>query len=170
MTKKQIDKAFTEMTGIIKTLVWSFHRKTGIPVPELESTANVAFAHAASTWHPDRGKKFSSWCYTKVYFFLVSSGRKRIQLSQQYLPLENFSEDVAVVHPAPYRNSILDRSRDLSPAAQEMIRSIIDSPRLDEEVREIRRDARDHMRFDQGLTRKEIVELENEIHAMLKGE
>ena len=169
MTKKEIDKAFLEMTGIIKTLVWSFHRKTGLPVPEIERVANLAFVDAANHYQPDRGKKFSSWCYTKVYFYLVSFGRKHLQLSQTYLPIENFREDVAVVHPAPYRDSILDRSRDLSPGAQAMIRAIVDSPRTDDEVREIRNDARDHMRFGQGLTRKEIAELETEIKAMLKG-
>lgn len=120
---------------MLRKHAWSLHHATGIDFDELMGEAYIGFMQACEKYVEGHGK-FSTWCYTKVYFYLRFYVRAKFE--DRLWMAEEVREEIPeqIQFPsAEFRSSLADQTKDLSPEAQRMIQMIVDSPVPDGEVK-----------------------------------
>ena len=65
-----------EILLMIKSIAWSFHNSTGIPVDELISEGNLAYLEALPKYDPNKGMKQTSFVYLLVKNHLLNYLKK----------------------------------------------------------------------------------------------
>lgn len=55
------EKLYADHEGMIAGEVWRLHRRAGGDWAELKAEADWIFAHAAATFRPELGNRFSTW-------------------------------------------------------------------------------------------------------------
>jgi len=112
--------------------------------------AKVAYMKACQTYDPQRGTKFSTWCYFKVWRHLQGFSQKR---AQDRLVLTEMKEELVGAAPAN-RKVFLEMIDDLSSDAKELISLLVDSPpEILEEVQtpqQLLKNALEHLGFISG--------------------
>lgn len=71
------EQAYEKLKGLIYRLVHNFHRQFGGDFDEMVSEANWIFLKAVRDYDPNRGAQLITYVYTKVYWGLRDTLKKR---------------------------------------------------------------------------------------------
>lgn len=158
---------YPKVEKMLLKLVWKFTEEYPISFEEALSEAYNAFVKACYTYKPERGTKFSSWCYFVVWGNLKTAIMKR---TEDPLVFVEINEDLMGAAP-PEIAPCLEVVDLLSPNARRLVELILDPPppirgkamapsRLAKRVR-------DYM-IRQGISRKAVEEAFKEVQQALR--
>lgn len=108
---------------MIHGLCWKFAQTYPIDYDTCLSEAYFAFVKACADFNPDKGMKFSSWCYYWVWCKL-----KDLVMKRSKAPKWEEIDEETVGEAPPVSSPCLEVVEDLSEDAQEIISLILETP------------------------------------------
>lgn len=115
------DQAFAGVEKFVHSLVWQFHRRTGLPADELRSEAFMGYVQAVESY--DGRTKFITWVGEKVKFALRSYVREVATTRRS----SDKGLDAAEAKPRPTFD-LDDLLARLSDDGKELVRLVFDTP------------------------------------------
>ena len=117
-------EAYGTTENILHSLTRKFVERYGGDHSEILSECHVAFMGACSSYDPDRGAKFSTWCQLKVAKGLLTHLRNMARRHARFPTEEVWLEEV----PERENTPIMKRLQELSDDARTVAALVIDSP------------------------------------------
>jgi hypothetical protein len=118
-------EVFPSVEKMLYRLAWNTANTYPVTFEEARSEAYYAFMRACQDYKPDKGAKFSSWCYFWVWTHLKTFVTKRTVDPLTFLELD---DDLTGAAP-PIKSECLDLVEELSGDAKEIINLLIETPR-----------------------------------------
>lgn len=116
---------FPKVENMLYQLAWKTAQAYPVPFEEARSEAYYAFMRACADFKPDRGSKFSSWCYFWVWTHLKTFVTKRTVDPLVFIEVK----ESLLGEAPPERSEALEMLEDLSEDAKEIITLLIETPR-----------------------------------------
>lgn len=104
MTNIDPMEAFPTVEKMLYNLAWKFSKMYGLPFEDMRSEAYAGFMKACNNYQPNKGTKFSSWCYLVTWGFLKSHIMKRAGDPHCFMEIK---ENMLGAAPAPASGKIL---------------------------------------------------------------
>jgi DNA-directed RNA polymerase sigma subunit (sigma70/sigma32) len=122
------DQQLPKVINLLRSIAWSFWRKTGVDFDELMSESYLVFMKCCESYRKDKGTKFSSWLQFKVSMHLRTYLHKKFK--DRLVFVDEIVDEMLPIPEAPstFRNSLADQIKGLSPEAQELIQLLVNAP------------------------------------------
>jgi DNA-directed RNA polymerase specialized sigma24 family protein len=156
---------FPKVEKMLYDLAWRGSRMTGVDFEDAKSEAFSKFMEVCETYDPKKGSKFSSWLHYKVWRHMQDLGRGRGR--NRLVFVDKIKDEMVSEHQHAFRATIMDQMSNLSPEAQELIQTLIESPET-EDPKEMLREACRDLAFNRGHDRVHTRIVVHEIKASLK--
>lgn len=118
------EEEFPKVEKMLYRLAWNTANAYPVTFDEAKSEAYFAFMRACQDYNPNKGSKFSSWCYFWVWTHLKTFVTKRTVDPLEFIEIK---EELLGEAP-PERSDLLELAGELSNDAQEMIAMLIEIP------------------------------------------
>lgn len=115
---------FPKVEKMLYALAWKYAKTYPVTFEEARSEVFFAFMRACGDFKPERGMKFSSWCYTWAWQHLKTWVTKRTVDPLEFVEIK---EELLGEAP-PERSDLLDLASELSGDAQEIVNLLIEIP------------------------------------------